>query len=751
MLKAPNRGLCRKTFAVGKVFLLVFVSLVCSREGFAVPPSISFRNDVMAVLSKAGCNAGMCHGNQNGKAGFKLSLRGEDPEADYYVLTREVFGRRTNPLEPDHSLILLKATTQIAHEGGQRFKRESAEYAILRSWIAAGTPNDVAEASRLTNLRVTPAEQILLAPTNNLELQVTATFSDGSERDARELAVYESANNLATISHDGLVTMPRAGESTILVRFLDKQVAAQVALVGERKGWKWSDVPEANYVDKLVFQKLRRLKIDPSDVCSDEVFLRRAFVDLLGVLPTASEARSFVAERHTQKRERLVRRLLDRPEFADFWALKWSDLLRNEERALDRKGSQAFHHWVRESIANNKPLDQFARDILSARGSSYENPAANFYRVNRETAPRAEAIAQLFLGTRLQCAQCHNHPFDRWTQDDYFNWARVFSQVQYKVLENRRLDNNDQHEFKGEQVVYVSSRGDVKNPRTGNPARPRFLGGDFLEQSTDPLLSAADWVTHNPQFARAQVNRIWYHLLGRGIVDPIDDFRPTNPASNPALLNALARDFVEHKYDLRHMIQVITSSRTYQLSAQPTKTNLEDESNFSHGNIRRLSAEQLLDCQSQALGVAAKFDGYPEGTRAAQLAGTRMERKRENKMASEQFLDVFGKPPRLLTCECERSSDTTMSQAFQLISGPAINSMLGNLRNRLSELLQSGKSSSEMIDELYWASLSRAPKAAELKRACDLLDAKQEAEARRAVLEDLAWALLNSKEFVLRR
>jgi len=693
----------------------------------------------------------MCHGNQNGKAGFKLSLRGEDPEADYFVLTREAFGRRTNPLEPDRSLMLLKATTQIAHEGGQRFKPESAEYGILRSWIAAGTPNDVAEAPRLTSLRVTPVEQILFAPTNNLELQVTATFSDGSERDARELAVYESANNLATISHDGLVTMPRAGESTILVRFLDKQVAAQVALVGERKGWKWSDVPEANYVDKLVFQKLRRLKIDPSDLCSDEVFLRRAFLDLLGVLPTASEARSFISERHSQKRERLVRRLLDRPEFADFWALKWSDLLRNEERALDRKGSQAFHHWVRESIAENKPFDQFARDILSARGSSYENPAANFYRANRETAPRAEAIAQLFLGTRLQCAQCHNHPFDRWTQDDYFNWARVFSQVQYKVLENRRQDNNDQHEFKGEQVVYVSSRGDVKNPRTGSPARPRFLGGDFLEQSNDPLTSAANWVTHNPQFARAQVNRIWYHLLGRGIVDPIDDFRPTNPACNPALLEALARDFVEHKYDLRHMIQLITSSRTYQLSAQPKETNAQDESNFSHGNIRRLAAEQLLDCQSQVLGVAAKFDGYPEGTRAAQLAGTRMERKRENKMASEQFLDVFGKPPRLLTCECERSSDTTMSQAFQLISGPAINSMLGNSRNRLSELLQSGKSSREMIEELYWASLSRAPQAAELKRAIDLLDAKRETEVRRMVLEDLAWALLNSKEFVLRR
>ena len=711
--------------------------------------SVSFRNDVMAVVSKAGCNAGMCHGNQNGKAGFKLSLRGEDPEFDYNALTRDAFARRINLEEPERSLILLKPTAQIAHEGGLRFQPQSREYEILREWIAAGLKNDVQAAPKLISLEVTPLNLILISPTNEVQLAVTAKFSDGSQRDLRALAVYESANNLATISHDGNVALPRFGETTILVRYLNQQTAVRLASIPFRQNWKWAPLPEANDVDKFAFQKLRQLRMNPSALCSDQVFLRRVTLDLLGTLPSAVEAREFMASRSSNKRRQLVRDALQRPEFADFWALKWSDLLRNEERALDRKGSQAFHHWVRASLADNKPLDQFVREIISARGSTYQNPAANFYRANREVTPRAEAIAQLFLGTRLQCAQCHNHPFDRWTQEDYFDWARVFSQVQYKVLENRRQDNNDQHEFKGEQVVYLAGKGEVKYPRTGNPARPRFLGSLPLDGQDDALTAAAGWITRSRQFARAQVNRIWFHLLGRGIVDPIDDFRPTNPAANPELLEALTDDFIAHGYDLRHMIEVITDSKTYQLSAQPNETNAEDEANFSHAIIRRLAAEQLLDCQGEVLGVASAFDGYPEGTRAAQLAGVRTERKKERKMAAEQFLDVFGKPPRLLTCECERSNDTTMSQAFQLISGPAINAML-NRSTRLSQLITSGKPNREMIEELYWSALSRPPTTPEGSRAVSLLEAASEKE-RRFVLEDLAWALLNSKEFVLRQ
>jgi hypothetical protein len=675
---------------------------------------------------------------------------------------------------------LSKATAQMAHEGGQRFKPDSSEYKILRNWISGGLQNDVQSAPRVTGLTVTPREQILFAPSNETQLRVIATFSDGAERDVSAAAVYESANTLAVISHDGIARMHGPGETTIIVRFLDQQMPVRLALVPQRPGFTWRDAAEVNYIDKQVLRKLRQFRINPSQVSSDALFLRRASLDLLGILPTAEEARAFIADKGSDKRQRLIDQMLDRPEFADFWALKWSDLLRNEERVLDRKGSEAFHHWVRQSLAQNKPLDQFVGEIISARGSTYHNPAANFYRANRDAVSRAEGIAQLFLGTRLQCAQCHNHPFDRWTQDDYYDWASLFARVQYKVLENRRQDNNDQHEFKGEQVVYVAAKGELKNPRTSKAAQPRFLGsslsspmpanaspsplkgeragarGEKLREvpvsiPDDPLRALAVWITSpdNQRFARAQANRIWFHLMGRGIVDPIDDFRPTNPASHPELLEALTRDFVEHKFDLRYLIRLITSSTTYQLSSDTNDTNGDDEANYSHALIRRLAAEQLLDCQSQVLAVPLQFDGYPAGLRAVQLPGARAERKRERRApASEQFLEVFGKPPRLLTCECERSNDTTMGQAFQLISGPAINSMLGDSKNRLRVLLDSGKSNREIVGNLYWSALTRAPQPAEIQRALALLDG---AKDRRAVLEDIAWALLNSKEFVLRR
>jgi hypothetical protein len=481
--------------------------------------------------------------------------------------------------------------------------------------------------------------------------------------------------------------------------------------------------------------------------------------------------------------------LLVRPEFADFWALKWADLLRAEERLLDRKGIETFHRWIRRSILENKPLDQFAREIIAARGSTYFNPASNFYRAIREPVARAEAVAQVFLGTQLRCAQCHNHPFDKWTQDDYYDWADVFARLNYKVLENRRRDNNDGHEFKGEQIVFVATKGEVKNPRSGKAAHPRFLGesspmtlsaegssdgpapdpskggeriqpppnkvpllggvrGGFVADELDAL---ADWVTspNNPFFARAQVNRVWFHLMGRGIVDPIDDFRATNPPSHPALLDALAADFVKHKFDLRYVIRLILNSRAYQLSVMPNDSNRDDDLNFSRAYVRRLTAEQLLDCQSAVTGVPVQFNGYPPGLRAAQLPGALPERKRDQKMSEvDHFLETFGKPPRLLTCECERSGDTTMGQAFQMISGPSINDLLDAPDNRLAQLLTSGKSNHEIVEELYWTALTRPPTEKESNRATALLN--QSKDKRRA-LEDVTWALLNAKEFVLRK
>jgi hypothetical protein len=478
--------------------------------------------------------------------------------------------------------------------------------------------------------------------------------------------------------------------------------------------------------------------------------MRRAYLDLLGLPPPAEEARAFVRSDDSRKREKLVDQLLERPEFADVWAQKWADLLRAEEKVLDRKGVQNFYHWIRQAVAANRPLDQFVRDLIAARGSTYLNPAANYYRAMRDPKTRSESTAQLFLGTRLQCAQCHNHPFDRWTQDDYYTWADVFARVDYKVLENRRPDDLDSHEFVGEQVVYASREGGVNDPRSGKPVKaPRFLGDRETEvaRDGDRLGQLADWVVRNPLFAKSQANRIWFNLMGRGIVDPVDDFRPTNPASHPALLDALARDFAEHGYDVRRVIRLVMASRAYQVSAEPNDTNAEDDSNYARAVPRRLSAEQMFDAQHEVAETASEFNGYPRGTRAGQLPGVEALRSRNNSSKDDRFLLLFGKPPRQIACECERSTDTTMGQAFQLISGPEVERLLAGRKNRLARLIDAGLDDAAILDDLYWAALTRPP--TEQERTGDLLYISQNRE-RRAAFEDICWALLNAKEFVFR-
>ena len=731
--------------------LLLVVALTTSAAVAA--DTVSFRHDVMAVLSKAGCNSGVCHGNLNGKGGFKLSLRGQDPEWDRVVLTRDQMGRRTNRVEPARSLILLKPTMQTAHEGGQRFDADSLEYKILHTWIADGLAADRADLPTLERVEVTPPEETLVEPAGTVQLRVEAFFSDGSSRDVTRLAVYEADNQLATVTHDGLVQGDEFGETTILVRFLQLQVPVRLAFVPARPDYVWSKAPEANFIDRHVFAKLRRLRMNPSAECSDNVYVRRAFLDLLGVLPTADKARSFVADTTPDKRAKLIDRLLDRPEFADFWALKWSDLLRNEEKVLDRKGVLNFHGWIRRGLVEGKPFDVFVRELIASRGSTYTNPPTNFYRALRDPLTRAESAAQLFLGTRVGCAKCHNHPFDRWTQDDYYGWAALFAGVRYKVLENRRRDNNDKHEFDGEQVVWIDRHGTIKDPRNGKPAAPRFLGAADQDRTDDrdSLEALAEWITRpdNPFFARAQVNRIWYHLMGRGIVDPIDDFRATNPPSHPALLDALAQEFVESRFDIRHMIRRIMNSSTYQRSAEPNETNAADETNYARARVRRLAAEPLLDAICQVTGVAATYNGYPTGYRAGQIAGVQAVRLRDKRPSSgDRFLKAFGKPARLLACECERSADTTLGQAFQLISGATINELLTRDGNRLDRLLASGFSDGDIIEELYWIALARPPGQIERERMQQYMG---RAKDRRAALEDITWGLLNAKEFVLRQ
>jgi hypothetical protein len=482
------------------------------------------------------------------------------------------------------------------------------------------------------------------------------------------------------------------------------------------------------------------------------VFLRRAYLDVLGGLPTPKEIQVFLADQSPNKRAWLIDQLLNRPEFADFWALKWSDVLHNEEKTLDRKGVQAFHRWIRDSIANGKPLNEFARELIAARGSTYREPATNFYRALRDPQSRAEAFGEVFLGIRLQCAKCHNHPFDQWTQKDYYSLSAFFARIRYKIMENNRRDGLDTHEFDGEQVVWEARQGEIEQPRTHEKMRPHYLGNPSAELAgnVDRLDALADWVARpdNPFFARTQVNRVWYHLMGRGIVEPNDDFRASNPPSNGPLLDALTQDFVAHRFDLRYLIRTIMNSRTYQLSAVPNETNQEDETNFSHAIIRPLQAEQLLDALSQVNGVPVKFTSYPLGLRAGEMPGVRPAVRREQRPTSgELFLKQFGKPDRLLTCECERSDDPTLGRAFQILTGELFNRMLTAPENRLSRLITAGKSDREIIDELYLATLSRPPNESERKAASDFVT---KSKTRRPSLEDFLAGLLNSKEFLLR-
>ena len=734
--------------AVRRFACLVVLPALATAARAAEP--VSFRNEVMAVLSRGGCNAGACHGNQNGKNGFKLSLRGQDPDFDLAVLTRDALARRTDRFHPEESLILLKATGVVPHEGAKRFAVGSREYDILRRWIAAGCLPDGPGSPVLQRLDVTPREQVLPEPADEVALHVTGTFKDGTSRDVTDLCVFDPSNLVVRVGRDGVVRHQTLGETTILVRYLDRQAVVQLAFIPDRPGFAWTDPPETNYIDHYVDAKLRTLRMLPSGLCTDAVFLRRVYLDVIGLPPTPEESRRFLDDARPDKRARLIDELLARPEFADFWALKWCDLLRVEEKVLDRKGVRLFHDWIRQSIADGKPLNEFAREILAGRGSTYAYPEANYYRALRDPFSRAEATAQVFLGVRLQCAKCHNHPFEHWTQTDYHSLSAFFVRLDYRVIDNNRRDKFDQHEFDGEQVVYESRSGEGVHPRTNETLRPLFPGVEtpVFAPDADRLQALADWVAapDNPFFARAQANRVWRELMGRGIVEPDDDFRASNPPANAPLLDALAKDLTNRSFDLRGLMRTILNSRTYQLSSVPNDMNRDDEANFSHALVRPLQAEQLLDALGQAAGAPEAFPGLEPGLRAVQLPGVKAGR---DKLAGdgEKFLGSFGKPGRSLSCDCERSDDATLNQAFQLLTGPVLNHMLTARDNRIGRLLDSGKSDEEAVENLYFAALCRPPSEKERAGALALLARGKD---RRRAMEDVLWGLVNAKEFLLR-
>lgn len=752
---------------------VLYISLMAStlapttdRVAAEEPASPEFRNQVMAVLSRSGCNLGTCHGNAHGKGGFKLSLRGQDPDADYDTLTRKSASRLVTTIDPDASLLLRKPTMVIPHEGGRRFSPDSRSYRILRDWIRFGLQNNGDTDVRLVTLNVTPSRKTVYAPEVSVQIRVQATFSDGSVRDVTDLTVFESSATFVFVSPDGVARAERDGTTTVVARYLDQQLPVRLEFVPARPDFEFEAPQPTNVIDEAVFAQLKRLKINPSPVCDDTTFLRRVYLDLTGLLPPVESAKTFLASSDPGKRSQLIDELLASSEFHDFQTVRWADLLRVEEKTLDKKGVEVFHDWIHASVSTNKPLNEFAAELIAARGSTYTVPPTNFYRALRKPEERAESTAQVFLGIRLQCAKCHNHPFDRWTQDDYYGWSNFFARIEYEIIENKRRDKNDKHEFDGEQIVKITTEGDVKNPDTGKPAGLRYLGASIEDTAAtnsvpsdtstgspapDRLQRLAAWLSDpsNERFAATQANRIWAQLMGQGVVDPIDDFRSTNPPSNPELLTALRNEFVDHDFDVRHLMRLILNSKSYQLAWQPNNTNEQNPECFARTVPRRLTAEQTADAMSQVLGVPVQYGGHDAGTRATQLKGVRNGGHRYSvPEIGDRFLALFGKPGRLQSCDCERSNETTLAQSFEMVSGELVNWLLTQSNNRIALRIAEGYSDDQIVKEFYWSALTRPPTESELKSAVSHVGKQSD---RLQGHQDIVWALLNSNEFLLRK
>jgi hypothetical protein len=709
--------------------------------GMDQPSPVSFRRDVVAAMNVGGCNAGACHGTPSGKNGFKLSLRGYDPAADYLQLTRDQFGRRTDKHDPKASLMLLKAVGGVPHEGGQRFGLTSVPGEMITAWLTDGLQDDPPTLPPVKGAQVLPGSRVLKTPARWQQLAVVVTFADGKTRDVTRLTVFSSSDpSIADVTPGGLVEFKRPGEVAVLCRYLEEMVAVRITYLEPREGFAWPNPPEANYVDKHAFAKLRQMTIAPSDLCTDDEFVRRAFLDCVGRLPTVEETKAFLADKDPAKRDKLIDRLVELPEFADFWALKWADVLRSSRKTIQAKGSYGFQVWLRGHFQRNTPIDEIVRELITSSGNTYANPAANYYRIAKDPQSLAETTAQLFMGVRMQCAKCHNHPFERWTQDDYYGMAAWFARV--KTKPEPVVGTRPQGAAPGAEVVFLARDGEVTQPRSGKTMKPRFIGvGDVdVKPGEDRREALAKWLTsaENPFFAKSVANRVWFHLMGKGIVDPVDDFRDSNPSCNDELLDALAKDFAAHKFDMKYLVKTIMKSRTYQISAMPNDTNRDDGKYFSHAVTKLLSAEVLLDAICDVTAVPEKFAGLPAGTRAIQLPDGEV---------NHPFLKTFGQPARELACECERESDGNLAQALQLINGPTVNEKIRNPNNRLGRLLSTKTSDEEILTELYYAALSRPPFDDEKKLA--LAHVAKNADKRKG-WEDVMWALINTREFLFR-
>ncbi|MFT5470107.1 MAG: mono/diheme cytochrome c family protein [Verrucomicrobiales bacterium] len=700
-------------------------------------PATSFELDVMPIFMRSGCNTGECHGSARGQDGFMISLFGYDPAGDYQRITREMNGRRINLALPEESMLVEKAIEAVPHTGGKNFDKGSEPYLTMVDWLAAGAPKDPAEIPVVTALEVLPKQMLLEGDGTTHQLTVRATYSDGTDRDVSHLAVFITNNDpTAAVDADGLITAGKRGEAFVMARYETFTVGSQVIVIPEGLEYERPQVASNNFVDEMVHEKLHKLRIVPSGLASDDIFMRRVFIDICGQLPTSEEFDAFVSSKSPTKRADLIDELLERKEFTEMWVMKWAELLkiRVVNGGLDNKAAFLYFNWLKENLAANRPMDAIVRDLLSSSGGTFSNPPTNYYQTEADNLKVAENVAQVFMGYRLQCAQCHNHPFDRWTMDDYYGWASFFTQVGKKRTEDPR-----------EQIIYNRGSGDARNPVGNRAMQPQYLGGKPITQEElagrDRRLVMAEWLTgpENPQFSQNIANMTWAHFFGTGIIDEVDDVRVSNPPSNPELISSLGKNLVESSYDFRQLIRDICNSQTYQRTTQSNATNKDDLTNFSKAQVRRLRAEVMLDTITQVTATKNKFTGLPLGARAVQIA---------NGNTSTYFLQTFGRASRETVCSCEVRMDPSLSQALHLINGDTVTNKIvqGAV---VKQAMDAGKTPEAIFEDLYVRCISRRPNVDEVKAVMEQVAAVGEDKAQQLlVLEDAFWALLNSKEFM---
>lgn len=709
-------------------------------SGADKPFTPSFRNDIAPLLFKMGCNTGACHGAAAGKGGFRLSLRGFDFDWDHKVLTRQANARRVSVPEPEQSLSLLKATMEVPHGGGERFTKDSESYRVLLNWIQAGAPAARADEPVVQSIQTMP-EAVTLTKGATQQILVQANYSDNTRTDVSRWVKFETTDDsVATVDDHGKVTIVGPGAASITAWYASKVSAVRVLVPREKPvaAEVFAKAESYNYIDELVARQLKRLEIAPAALCSDEEFIRRASLDATGTLPSPADVAAFLASTEPDKRAKLIAELVDSPEFVDYWAYKWSDLLLLSSRNIPRREElNSFYRFIRESVAENKPWDRFVTELLTANGSTLDNGAANYLAMHKETVDLTETTSQAFLGFSITCARCHNHPLEKWTQDDYYGMANLFARVKYK---NGQRGNDTE--------VVTDTFGDVLHPRIGAPMPPRPLDGEALDlaSSKDRRVDLAAWLTspENTYFTRAIANRVWRNYMGRGLVEPEDDLRLTNPPTNAPLLDALAEDLSQNGYDLKHLMRRIMESAAYQRSSNPSDPEMPDRRYYSQYIIRRLSAEVILDAYSKVSDVPTAFDGYPAGFRALQLPDSQV---------GSYFLSSFGRPERKQTCSCERTQDSNIAQTLHVANGDTLNKKLSDERAFITKLIADIVSDEDALNTIYMRALARAPRSEEKEKALAILasvskDAADPKVERRLTLEDLTWAVLSGKEFL---